>query len=377
MNGLLAQPSAGFTLLAFLAVLGPLIFLHELGHYWVGRWCGIRADIFSIGFGREVAGWTDRRGTRWKVGWMPLGGYVQFAGDADAVGTPSLPTGAPPVPGSFAAAALWKRALTVLAGPAANFLVAIVILAGFALSFGKFSIPPVVGTIKPASPAAVAGLRAGDRIVSIDGRAIDGFVDIPMAVMHRPGERLAIVIERGGAQRTIALTPAKVVERDRFGNAVESAKIGITPASGRSVPVSLAEAPGVAVHQAWGMTRQMAEVVGQLLTGNRSVKDLGGPLKIAKASGEQASLGFAALIFFAALISLNLGFMNLLPLPMLDGGHLLFYGIEAVRRRPVSVATQHYAFRLGFVALAGLMIVVTFNDLASFGLFEKLAGLIG
>lgn len=373
---MLESPSPWFTALAFIAVLGPLVFFHELGHYLVGRWSGIRADTFSIGFGKEVLGWTDKRGTRWKVGWLPLGGYVQFAGDEDAVSTPHELSASEPE-GSFAAAPLWKRSLTVLAGPLANFLLAIAILAGFALAYGQGTTPPVVGQVQAGSAAAAANLRSGDRVISIDGRPMDKYVDIPMAVMHRTGEPLSFVIERDGTRRTILITPRELVEQDRFGNTVKRGVIGIQSGPQQFEPVSLLEAPVVATQQAWGITRQMAEVIGQLLVGQRSIKDLGGPLMIAKASGEQASLGPQSFVFFVAMISLNLGFVNLLPLPMLDGGHLLFNAIEAIRRRPVSIRTQQWAFRGGFAVLATLMIVVTFNDLGAFGLWERLAGLIG
>lgn len=369
-------PSVLFSVLAFIAVLGPLVFVHELGHYLVGRWCGIRADVFSIGFGREIWGRTDRRGTRWKLGWMPLGGYVQFAGDADAMSTPHAVDAQEP-DGSFAAAKLWKRSLTVAAGPLANFLLALVILAGFALAYGRIDTPPVVAEIMPDSAAAAAGLRPGDRITDIDGRPMDRFADIPMAVMHRPGEVLRLTVVRDGATRALDLTPRILVETDGFGNRTERAVIGILPGDAVVTPVGLLEAPVVAAGQCWSIVRQMGEVIGQLLVGQRSVEDLGGPLRIAKASGEQASLGASAYVFFVALISINLGFVNLLPLPMLDGGHLMFHAAEAVRRRPVSIGAQQWAFRLGFALLATLMIAVTLNDLSSFGLWQRLAGLIG
>ena len=371
-----SEPSLIFSLLAFIAVLGPLVFFHELGHYLVGRWCGIGADVFSIGFGREVLGWTDKRGTRWKVGWLPMGGYVQFRGDSDAASTPHAPT-ANEASDSFAAAPVWKRALTVAAGPMANFLLAIIILMGFAMIYGRPDTPPVAGVVQPGSAAATAGILPGDRIISIDGRAMSSFMDIPMAVMHRAGEPLAFVIERGGARRTISFAPKLVSEKDEFGNTIERGLLGIGNSDVVIKPVSLFEAPGVAINLAWSFTRQMGEVIGQLLTGHRTVRDLHGPLQIAKSSGEQASLGVGAYVFFVALISLNLGFVNLLPVPMLDGGHLVFHAIEAVMRRPVSIEAQQWAFRVGFAALATLFIIVNFNDLSSFGLWQRLVGLIG
>lgn len=371
----LENPSLPLTVLAFLAVLGPLVFVHEFGHYWVGKKCGIRAEAFSIGFGREMFGWTDKDGCRWKVGWLPLGGYVMFAGDRDPSSSGGPDASLPP--DSFPAAALWKRALTVAAGPAANFLLAILILAGFALFFGKVATPPVVGEVMADTPAAEAGLQPGDRIVSVDGRSMEVFNDIPMTVMHRPGEPMPIVIERGGERIATVMRPRTITETDRFGRPQERAVIGIRAGEPVITPVSILEAPREGVRQSWAIVRQMTEVIGQLLTGRRSIEDLGGPLKIAEASGQQLVLGGAAFVTFIALISINLGFINLLPLPTLDGGHLMFYAVEAVRRRPVGPRVQEWAFRFGFAALVLLMVVVTFNDLSSFGVWQGLARLIG
>jgi regulator of sigma E protease len=371
----LENPPLWLTMLAFLAVLGPLVFIHELGHYWVGRLCGIRAETFSIGFGREVLGWTDKRGCRWKVGWLPLGGYVMFAGDRDPASSGAAD--GPLAPDSFPAAKLWKRAATVAAGPLANFLLAIVILAGFAMAIGKSETPPVVASVMPGTPAEAAGLQVGDRIASIDGRLMTVFEDIPMAVMHRPGEPVRLIVERGSERLSMVLAPELHTEDDPFGNPATRAIIGIQRGAPVITPVGILEAPVVGAQQVWGIVRQTTEVLGQLLTGRRSIKDLGGPLKIAEASGQHMALGVSALIFFIAYVSISLGFMNLLPMPMLDGGHLLFYAIEAVRRRPVSPLAQEWAYRAGFAVLVLLMITVTFNDLSSFGLWQRLAGLIG
>ena len=366
--------------IAFLLVLGPLVFVHEYGHYIVGRWCGVKSETFSIGFGRKILGWTDKRGTEWKIGWLPLGGYVQFAGDRDAVSQPdadwqSLP--ADQRSHTFPAQPVWKRAAIVAAGPVTNFLFAILILAGFATFVGTPTTPAVVGAVMADTPAAQAGLRAGDRVLSIDGRPVQMFIDIPMAVAHRPGEPVDVRIARAGAEQTLRMTPQLIKEKDNFGNVMERAVIGIQPGPRTFHKVPLIEAPGVAVRQTVQIVRQTFEVLAQLLTGNRSIKDLSGPLKIAKVSGEAATLGPDSLIFLIALVSINLGFINLLPLPMLDGGHLLFYGYEAIRRRPAPAVAQEWAFRFGFAAIVTLMLVVTFNDLASFGLWDGIARLIG
>ncbi|MGV1682474.1 RIP metalloprotease RseP [Sphingopyxis sp. NJF-3] len=365
---------------AFLLVLGPLVFVHEYGHYIVGRWCGVKADAFSIGFGRKILGWTDRRGTEWKIGWLPLGGYVQFAGDRDAVSQPdaewhNLP--ADERAHSFPAQPVWKRALIVAAGPVTNFLFAILIIAAFAAAYGIPQTPPVIGAVQPGTPAAAAGLRVGDRIASIDGRTMRVFDDIPGAIAFELGKPADLIVERDGRRFALILKPKMITETDGFGNKMPRAIIGIR--SGKPVYTSVGPiaAVGHGVDQTVGIVRMTASVLSQFVMGERSIKDMGGPIKIAKASGEAATLGIAMLITFAAFISINLGFINLLPLPMLDGGHLLFYGYEAVRRRPAPLEVQEWAFRFGFVAIVVLMLVVTFNDLGSIGAWDRIARLIG
>ncbi|WP_439569836.1 RIP metalloprotease RseP [Sphingopyxis sp.] len=366
--------------IAFLAVLGPLVFVHEYGHYIVGRWCGVKADTFSIGFGRKILGWTDKRGTEWKIGWLPLGGYVQFAGDRDAVSQPDAEWQQLPAEQkshTFPAQPVWKRALIVLAGPVTNFLFAILIFAAFNMTYGVPQTPAVVGGVQPQSAAQQAGLRIGDRIVSIDGRSIAKFDDIRSAVAFNLGKPANLQIARGGERVDIVLRPRLVSQTDQFGNKGQIAVIGIQ--SGRPVysPVGPLAAVQAGAEQTWGLVRLTGNILSQFLTGQRSIKEMGGPIKIAKQSGEMASLGLNDLIIFTAFISINLGFINLLPLPMLDGGHLLFYAYEAIRRRPAPPQAQEWAFRFGFAAIVTLMLVVTFNDLGSLGLWDGIARLIG
>ena len=375
----MSSPGIPYTILWFLLVIGPLIFVHELGHYFVGRWFGVKADTFSIGFGREIVGWTDKRGTRWKVGWLPLGGYVKFAGDMNPASMPSddwLSLPAEERAQTFQAKPVWQRFLIVLAGPATNFLFAIV---AFMIIFGTIgypSSPAVIGSVVADTPAARAGIRPGDRILSVDGGAIDTYAQFQRYVALRPDQTMQLVIERGGRPLSLDVTMATVTERDSFGNEARIGRFGVNGAVVLS-RLPPGELPGAAVGATVESVKTIVTALGQVIVGSRSVRELGGPLKIAQFSGEQASLGWFPFFALMTAVSINLGFINLLPIPLLDGGHLLFYAIEGVRRKPLKPAAQEWAFRTGLAVLLALMIFVTFNDLASFGLFTKLGGLIG
>lgn len=374
-----ASPGLLWTILSFLLVIGPLIFIHELGHYFVGRWFGVKADEFSIGFGKEIAGWTDRRGTRWKLAWLPLGGYVKFAGDMNPAGQPSpewLALPAEERARTFQAKKVWQRFLIVFAGPATNFIAAILIFSGFNLAYGEPRTPPVVGMVMPASAAAEAGLRAGDRIASIGGNSVNRFEDIPRRIALNPDRPVTLGVVRDGRAFEVVARPKAKVEKDRFGNEFKRGMLGVGANEVVVEPVSLARTVPLAIGQTWVVVTTTVEGLGQIISGRRSVTELGGPLKIAKFSGEQASMGFFQFLWFLAIISINLGFINLLPIPVLDGGHLLFYAIEGVRRKPLQPEAQEWAFRTGLAALLALMVFVTFNDLTSFGLWSKLGGLI-
>jgi len=377
---LIQNPGFLLTIFAFVAVIGPLVFVHELGHYLVGRWCGVKAEAFSIGFGPEIAAWVDKRGTRWRIGALPLGGYVRFKGDMNAASQADprwLEMPAAERAQSFPAKPLWQRAAIVAAGPAINFLFAILILATFAFVHGESRTPAVAGQVQPGSAAAAAGILAGDRIVSLNGREMATFDDIRLFAQIRPGEPVAIVIDRKGKLFEKQGKVGAVQEDDGFGNKFRIGRLGLAPGEPVIEPVSLFRAPVVAIERTGQIIRTMVETLGQIVGGGRSVKELGGPLKIAEVSGQAATLGIESFIFFMALISINLGFINLLPIPMLDGGHLLFYGVEAIQRRPVSPQVQEWAYRSGLAVLLAMMVLVTFNDLSSFGLWDRLSGLIG
>jgi len=378
---LIETPGLLLTLLGFVLAIGPLVFVHEMGHYLAGRLFGVKADTFAIGFGREIAGVTDKRGTRWKIGWLPLGGYVKFAGDMNPASQPDAAWLALPPEErarTFQAKPVWQRAIIVAAGPAINFVAAILILAGFAYAYGEAVVPPVVGQVMPGSAAAASSLRPGDRVTAIDGRAVTDFADIARYVQIRAGQQVTITATRGGTAFVTGATVGTDVQRDRFGNEYRVGRLGLRGAGTVDIrPVGLLRAPVVAVQRTGEIVHMMVETLGQVISGRRSARELGGPLSIAKVSGEQMSLGLDAFVFFIALVSINLGFINLLPVPMLDGGHLLFYAIEAVRRRPLEPAAQEWAFRGGLIAILALMLFVTFNDLGNFGLWKNIAGLIG
>jgi len=376
----LSSPGFAFTVLAFLLVIGPLIFVHELGHYFAGRLFGVKAETFSIGFGREMFGWTDRRGTRWKVGWMPLGGYVRFKGDMNPASTPSdewlaLPSAERAE--TFQSKSLWQRFIIVLAGPLTNFLFAIVALMIIFASIGYPSSAAIVGAVVEGSPAEGAGFRPGDTIVDVNGSGIDTFADLQSYVSLRPGQPMRFLVQRDGAEVALQATSSAEVVRDQFGNEARIGRIGVAPGALEFAPLPLHRLPGAAIDTTIDTVETMVVALGQVITGQRSVKELGGPLKIAEVSGQQASLGWLPFFWLMVIVSINLGFINLLPIPLLDGGHLLFYAIEGVRRKPLKPEAQEWAFRTGLAVLLALMIFVTFNDLASFGLFTKLGGLIG
>ncbi|WP_252257480.1 RIP metalloprotease RseP [Erythrobacter aurantius] len=358
----------------FLLLLGPLVTVHELGHYLVGRWFGVKADAFSIGFGSEIFGWTDKRGTRWRISALPLGGYVQFKGDMNPASVPD--PDAPAEPGSFQGAALWKRALIVAAGPVTNLLVAIGIFAAFFVIYGNPTIvgaedSRTVGEFAEESVARDAGMQIGDTIVAIDGDLVANFDAIRNEVLLHPDKRMVFTVERDGTKLDIPLTTARIEETDGFGNVSVLGRIGVGPDGGQYVleEVGVLESVPLAVARCWDITGMMITGIRQIITGERSIKELGGPVKIAKFSGEQLSLGLLAFINFAALISLNLAFINFLPIPALDGGHLAFYAAEAIRRKPVGPQATEWAYRTGIGIVLVFMVIVTVNDVISLPLF--------
>lgn len=354
----------------FLLVLTIVVFFHELGHYLVGRWCGIRAEVFSVGFGRELIGFTDRHGTRWKLSLVPLGGYVKFLGDENAT---SLPTGGEgPVLSeseraqSFPNAALWRRAATVVAGPVANFILAIAIFAVMFGVNGRMIADPVVAEVQVESAAQAAGVQPGDRFLAIDGTPVETFDDVQRYVSVRPGVPITITMDRDGRSVDLTLTPVRTEISDNFGNKMEVGRIGVvtnTDAGNFRVreygPI---EAVGEGVAQSWYIVTRTVDYIGNIITGREKPDQLGGPIRVAKYSKDMSTIGIAALIQLAAVLSVSIGLLNLMPVPMLDGGHLMFYAFEAVRGRPPGEAVQEWAYRFGLTIVLALMLFATWND---------------
>ena len=369
------HPPIWLVLLAFLCMLGPLVFFHELGHYLVARLFKVPAEIFSIGFGPELVGWTDRQGTRWKVSWLPLGGYVKFVGD---MGPSSAAADAdtPADSRNFQLRPVWQRFLIVLAGPVANFILAILIFAAFFTFIGTPR-TNVVGAIKEGSAAELAGIEPGDRILSIGDRSTPTFADVFNVVAVRPNEIVTMKVERGSVVHSLRVHLGTDQIEDSSGEKITRGLLGIYPTTQVREPVSVVEAVPMAVDYTVGLTRSIYDGLVQLIRGKVSTRQLGGPIKIAQIAGEGASQGLLPFVELVALFSINLGFINLLPVPMLDGGHLFFYAVEAVRRRPLSARALDWAFRGGLALILALVAFTTINDLGSIGLWDRLQRLIG
>lgn len=369
---LTAIPDVFRSAAAFVVVLGVLVFVHELGHYLAARWRGVRVEAFSIGFGTALTSWTDRNGTVWKLAWLPLGGYVKMHGQERPEDVPdSVRAGW--IPGeTFHGKSVLSRAIIVAAGPAANFLLAMVVFALLFVAVGKPVTLPVVGDVLPNSAAARAGLVAKDRIVSIAGDPIATFEDLQRVIAAHPAQALAMTIQRNGADQQVDVTTEA---RESGGKQV--GMLGVRGGTVEYRHVSLPAALWGGVTQTWTITSETFTGLAQMITGSRGAEELGGPLRIAQLSGQVAQLGIASLISFIGVLSVNLGLINLFPIPVLDGGHLLFYFAEAIRGRPLPPRALEYGFRAGLAVLAGLFVFSTWNDLTHLGLFRWVAGLIG
>jgi len=358
----------------FLLVLTLVVFIHELGHFLVARWCGVVVKAFSIGFGPEIFGFYDKHGTRWRFAWIPLGGYVKFMDDDNAASMPSPEALERMTPeerrSSFHTKPVWQRASVVAAGPIANFLLAIAIYAGLNMAIGIRVMPAYVEKVVPDSPAAKAGFEPGDKIVAIDAAPVESFDDLQRIVAPNAGRELTFKVERNGETINLKVTPAMDEQRDPFGRNFKRGLIGIqrssSPEKWQTYTVGPIDAVARGVQETWSNISQTVAGLGDMISGRQSAEQMGGPILMAEVTAKVAGLGIEPLLRWIALISANIGFLNLLPIPVLDGGHLMFYGLEAIRRKPLSDRFQQVGFQIGLAFIIALMIFVNFNDLTIF-----------
>lgn len=361
----------------FLLVLTIVVFVHEMGHFLVARWNGVKVEVFSVGFGRELWGWTSpKTGTRWRVSLLPFGGYVKMFGENE------FDDDAPPLTpeeqaASFHHKRVGQRAAIVLAGPAANFIFGIGLLAAMFMIFGQPMTPPLVGSVKPGSAAEAAGFKAGDRILRIRDEQVSTFQDIQHIVRLHIGERLGVVVLRDGKEATLLAEPRITEIEDRLGNVHRMPVLGIGAPEGSTEVISHgpASATVTALKETGTIISATFTALGQMISGARESTELGGPLRIAQGAGQAAQLGVGSIAFFIILLSINLGLINLFPIPMLDGGHLAFYAVEALRGRPLGLRAQEYGFRVGLFLVFALMLFATRNDLIELKVWEFFRGL--
>lgn len=364
--------TVGGYVLPFLFVLTLVVFFHELGHFLVARWCGVAVKTFSIGFGPELVGFTDRKGTRWRLSLIPLGGFVKFLGDENEAGVPDREAIGKLAPGerekAFAAKSVWRRAAIVAAGPIANFILAIVIFTAVFSLYGRQVTTPRVDSVIAGGAAEAAGFKPGDMILTVDGEKIANFTDLQRIVSISTGSQLAIVVLRDGQQLTLRATPELKEVADNFGNKHKVGVLGIQRSpTGGETQVEHFSVPGafqLALSETWFVVDRTVGYLVGVIAGRESADQLGGPIRVAEVSAQVATIGFVALINLAAILSISIGLINLFPVPMLDGGHLLFFAVEAIRGRPLSDRAQDIGFRIGFIAVVALMIFATSNDVS-------------
>jgi regulator of sigma E protease len=360
---------AGY-LLPFVFVLTIIVFFHELGHFLVGRWCGVKVDAFSIGFGPELFHFIDRRGTRWRIAALPLGGYVKFHGDAngasmsDTAGLEAMPASERAV--TFAAKSVWRRAAIVAAGPLANFLLAIAIFSATFYFYGRGVLLPRIEAVVAGGAAEAAGFKAGDLVLAIDGNPIDSFDQMRQFIATSSDVKLFFDIERSGAKLTLEAVPqrqemATVAGKQRMG--VLGIKGSSDPADWRVEHYGLVDSLRLGTVETGSFIRQTLTGIAGLISGRESTEQISGPIRIAEVSGNMAKLGIGPLLSLAAILSISVGLINLFPVPLLDGGHLMYYAVEALRGRPLSQRAQELGFRVGLALVAMLMIFATFNDI--------------
>jgi regulator of sigma E protease len=363
------------SLISFLVILTILVFVHELGHYWAARRADVRVEVFSVGFGPELIGWSDKHHTRWRISAIPLGGYVKMYGDADPASATSegLEQMTPDQKAvSFHYKSVGQRMTIAAAGPAANFIFAIIVLAGLFMVVGQRYAPATIDEVMPGSVAAAAGLEAGDHVLEIAGIEVSRFGDMQRVVRENPGVALPIIVRRGDMELDLTITPKEIVTEDRFGNTLRFGQLGVRSNNVEMIKHGPLDAVWSASVETYSMTVQTLQAVGQMITGSRGTEELGGPIKIAQMSGEVAKQGWGMTFWFMAVLSINLGLINLFPIPVLDGGHLVFCTAEAIRGRPLSERFREYASVAGLSLVIALMVFVTWNDIVSMSFVQRI-----
>lgn len=358
----------------FLIILTVVVFIHEFGHFIVARWNGVKVEVFSIGFGPEIWGRTAKSGTRWRISLLPLGGYVKMFGDADAASATAddRPMTEDEKAVSFRYKRVGQRAAIVFAGPAANFIFAIIGLTLMFMALGQPITEPVIGQVHPGTAAEDAGLKGGDRITAINGTKVERFQDIQRIVRLEISRPLTLTVSRGDQTLSVAAKPRIIERKGMFGDMEKVPVLGISadPSSTRVVKHGPVSAMGEALRETESMVTSTFVGIGQMISGTRDADELGGPIRIAKGAGEAAQMGLASAVFYTILLSLNLGLINLFPVPVLDGGHLLFYGVEAILGRPLGEKAQEYGFRIGLFLVLALMVFATRNDIVSLPVWD-------
>lgn len=362
-------------LVPFIIVLTILVFCHEMGHYLVARWFGVAIDTFSIGFGREIARWHDAKGTCWRIGLLPLGGYVKFLDDSD-VGS-SKPSevvnfNTEERKRLFHNKPISVRTAVVAAGPIANFLLTIILLAGLYGIVGQPFTPPIIDSVLPDTAASSAGFKPGDKIVEVDGLGIDRFEELQQFVISSPEQLITVVVERNNQNLTLEVIPGVRVATDNFGQEHRIGYLGVQRSGIEFIKHDPLSAIWYSVGQTYSLTVMTLRYVGDMIMGLRSTDDLRGPIGIMQMSGQAAQVGVSSFVQLIAVLSISLGLINLFPIPVLDGGHLLFYAVEALRGKPLGERAQEYAFRAGLALIFGLMLMATWNDLVHSQFFNTL-----
>jgi regulator of sigma E protease len=353
-------------LFSFILIISLIVFIHEFGHFFVARLCGVKVEVFSIGFGYEIFGFNDKKQTRWKFCLIPFGGYVKMFGDQNAASMPNLELvekmSQEEKKNSLIGKNVYQRFAIVFAGPLANFILTILILTILFRINGLNKVLPVIDQVIEKSPAAFSGLKSGDQILAINQIKINDFEEVRKFILQNEKE-IIFLVQRGKKTFELKIKPELGFQKDIFGDQVKTRFIGITASQVEHDDLNLLQSFIIANQETYKISVSILKVLGELITNKRSIEELGGPIKIAKYSGESVKMGISFFLWFIAMISVNLAVMNLLPLPALDGGHLFFYLIEMIIRKPIPLKIQKIAFSIGFILLITMMIFVTVNDI--------------